>query len=185
MPIYTRTGDEGDTGLFGGRRVRKDDPRVEAYGAVDEANAAVGVCRAVGVDPRVGALLGRIQAELLHVGADLAAPEGAAPGGLARVGEPQVSALEAAIDAFSAELPPLRHFVLPAGGSAAAALHVARTVVRRAERRTVALAAEAAVNPAALRYLNRLSDLLFVLARHATWSAGLPEEPWLPRGPEA
>lgn len=180
MPIYTRTGDAGETGLFGGARVRKDDSRVEAYGAVDELNACLGACRASAL-PRWDALLQRIQADLLHVGADLAAPEGAAPGGLPRIGGDDVAALEHEIDAVSAELPPLRHFVLPAGPGGAAALHVARTVCRRAERRVVALAAEAPVNGEALRYLNRLSDLLFVLARAAVLGAGGREEPWQPR----
>ena len=160
--------------------MRKDDPRVEAYGAVDEANAALGLCRC-SAPAEIAALLGTVQAELLHVGADLAAPEGERPGGLARVGEDEVAALERAIDHWTALVPPLRHFVLPAGGPAAAALHVARTTVRRAERRAVTLAGETECNPAVLRYLNRLSDLLFVLARVAAQQGGVAEEPWIPR----
>jgi cob(I)alamin adenosyltransferase len=182
VSIYTRSGDAGETGLLGGARVRKDHARVEACGAVDEANAAIGFCRHAGVPSDVAALLGGIQAELLAVGADLAAPEGAQAGGLSRVGAQEVAALERAIDRCDAELPPLQHFILPAGSPAAAALHVARTVVRRAERRCVALAGESAVNPQVIAYLNRLSDLLFVLARAANAAAGVSEEQWIPRG---
>lgn len=175
MKIYTRTGDGGETALFGGRRVRKDDRGVEACGAVDELNAHLGVCRAWAAgDP--ARLLAGLQADLLLIGADLAAPEGPP-----RVGRDHVGALEAAIDRVSADLPPLRNFILPAGGAGAAALHVARTVARRAERRCVALAGARPVNPHALAYLNRLSDLLFVLARQANASAGAAEEPWIPR----
>jgi len=175
VKIYTRTGDAGETGLFGGRRVRKDDARVEAYGAVDEANAQIGAARAAS-PAVVAALLGGVQSDLLHLGAELAAPAGPA-----RIGPAHVRALEAAIDRFTAELPPLRQFVLPGGNAAAAALHVARTVTRRAERRCVALSATATVEPEALIYLNRLSDLLFVLARHANVAAGAAEEPWMPQ----
>ena len=177
MKIYTKTGDAGETGLFGGRRVRKDDARVEAYGSVDEANAQIGVCRAAAGPPDLGTLLRAVQGDLLHLGAELAAPEGTP-----RIGRDHVAALEASIDRFSAELPPLRHFVLPAGNALAAALHVARTVTRRAERRCVTLAAEAPVNPHLVIYLNRLSDLLFVLARVANVAAGAAEEPWIPNG---
>ncbi len=175
MRIYTRSGDAGETGLFGGRRVRKDDLRIEAGGAVDELNAHIGVCRARTTGEVDDGLLGGLQADLLLVGADLAAPEGAP-----RVGPAQLAALEAAIDACSARLPPLRNFILPGGSDLAAALHVARTVARRAERRCVALAAAASVPPHVLAYLNRLSDLLFVLARQANRAAGSAEEAWIP-----
>ncbi|HYE02764.1 MAG TPA: cob(I)yrinic acid a,c-diamide adenosyltransferase [Phycisphaerales bacterium] len=189
--IYTRTGDDGTTGLGGGGRVPKTDPRVEAYGTVDEANAAVGVaiaaCRASepgGVSAQIAALLTRLQNDLFDVGADLCVPmaSGEAAGARLRVTPGQTAALEAAIDRFNARLAPLNSFVLPGGTDLAAALHVARTVVRRAERRTVGLqqAEPDATNPEAVRYLNRLSDLLFVLARVANddgkqdvlWSPG-------------
>lgn len=174
MRIYTRSGDAGETGLFGGQRVRKDHLRVEAGGAVDEVNAHLGLCRAR-CDAATAELLRRLQGELLLVGADLAAP-----GGARRVTAGHVADLEAAIDACAAELPELRHFILPAGGEAVASLHVARTVARRAERRCVSLAAEEPVSPEVLRYMNRLSDLLFMLARRSSRSAGVAEEPWIP-----
>jgi cob(I)alamin adenosyltransferase len=181
VKIYTKTGDAGDTGLFGGPRVRKSDPRVEAYGDVDELNAAIGVARAAVEDPDLDAELSRIQAELFCVGAELATPHDAR----ARSVIPQVDAawtarLEAAIDAWEKELPPLTRFVLPGGTRTAAALHVARTVCRRAERRAVALAAEAEVDARVLAYLNRLSDLLFVAARVANRRARRDEPTWDP-----
>lgn len=175
MRIYTRTGDGGETGLWGGRRVPKDDLVMEACGTVDELNAQLGVCRAL-ADAATAALLARVQSDLLHLGAELAGA-----GGAPRLQATDVAALEAAIDRVSAELPPLRQFILPAGGISAASLHVARTVARRAERRCVALRAAASVSATLLAYLNRLSDLLFVLARQANLAAGAPEEPWTPR----
>ncbi len=181
--IYTRSGDAGETGLLGGRRVRKDDLRVEAYGAVDEANSAVGWCRATpGLPGEVAELLAGIQAELLRVGADLAAPEGATAGGIHRVGPDEVAAIERAIDRIDGDLPALRHFILPTGHPAAAALHMARTIVRRAERRCVQLAERDGQCGHIIVYLNRISDLLFVLARHVNVRLGAPEEPWTPRG---
>ena len=183
MRIYTRTGDAGETGLLGGGRVRKDDLRVEAYGAVDEANSVIGLCRATpGLPREVDDLLAGIQAELLHVGADLAAPEGERAGGIARVGAAEVEAIERQIDRVEAELPPLQHFILPAGHPAAAALHVARTVVRRAERRCVTLAQHRGGSGPIVTYLNRLSDLLFVLARQVNVRLAVEEERWTPRG---
>lgn len=176
MKIYTRTGDDGTTGLFGGGRVRKDDLRVEAYGAVDEANAAIGLARGLGVDSEVDKLLAQIQHTLFDVGADLATPaEAEARTHLHPVEEADVEALEAAIDRFEAELEPLRQFILPAGHATSAALHVARSVVRRAERATVALASVAPIGMPVQRYLNRLSDLLFVLARAANARNGVSE----------
>jgi cob(I)alamin adenosyltransferase len=158
--IYTRTGDDGTTGLGDGSRVPKDGVRVEAYGAVDEANSAIGVILAVpGVPPDVAGLLTRVQHELFDLGGELCIP-----GHRAIVAE-QVAALEEALDAFNERLPPLKEFILPGGGPAAAACHVARTVCRRAERRAWTLARAEAVAPEPLQYLNRLSDLLFVLAR--------------------
>ena len=177
--IYTRTGDRGETGLAGGDRRDKADPRVEALGAVDELNAQLGLLAAqVGVergDGETGALLEALQRQLFELGAELASP-GAPP----RLGPAAVRGLEARIDALEAGLPPLRGFVLPGGSVAAAQAHVARTVCRRAERRLVALAAAEPVGPHALAYLNRLSDLLFVLARVLRHREGLPERPWRP-----
>jgi cob(I)alamin adenosyltransferase len=182
VKIYTKTGDAGETGLFGGPRVRKSDPRVEAYGEVDELNASVGAVRALVEDPDIERELARIQEELFCVGAELATPHGAK----ARSAIPPVEAswaarLEGAIDAWSQELSPLSKFVLPGGTRAAAALHLARTVCRRAERRTVALTAEAEVLPAVLVYLNRLSDFLFVAARVANHRARKEEPLWDPK----
>jgi cob(I)alamin adenosyltransferase len=182
--IYTRTGDAGRTRLATGESVSKTDLRVEAYGAVDETNACLGLARLhTGDDPAFDALLGRIQNELFDLGADLATPPraGEAEGAALRILESQVTRLEEEIDALNARLPPLKSFVLPGGTAAAAALHLARTVCRRAERDAVRLAESGAeVSPPALRYLNRLSDLLFVAARHANdggaaevfWQAG-------------
>jgi cob(I)alamin adenosyltransferase len=182
MRIYTRTGDAGETGLFGGQRVAKDAVRVEAYGAVDELNAVIGVARARPGDEVVGDLLADIQADLLVLGADLATPseQGARVGtrDVKRMEERQVHRLEHEIDALDATLPPLKRFILPGGSERGALLHLARTVCRRAERRVVALGHLEGVNPEAVRYLNRLSDLLFVLARSVNQQAGIPELPW-------
>jgi cob(I)alamin adenosyltransferase len=184
MKIYTRTGDRGETGLFGGPRVPKSDARVEAYGDVDELNAAVGAARAVLEDPQVDEHLARVQDELFCVGAELATPHGAK----ARSAIPAIEArwaerLEQAMDGWDAELPPLRAFVLPGGTRAAAALHQARCVCRRAERRVVALAAATEVAPEVLAYLNRLSDFLFVAARVANARGGRGEPVWDPARP--
>lgn len=163
--IYTRGGDAGETSLGSGERVVKHAPRVEAYGTVDEANAAIGVAR-LHTAGEIDAMLGRIQNDLFDLGADLCIPEGGrrAEGAL-RITDIQVERLEREIDAINARLAPLTSFVLPGGGPAAAHLHVARTIVRRAERNLTRLAADETVNPAAIRYVNRLSDHLFVLAR--------------------
>jgi cob(I)alamin adenosyltransferase len=181
MKIYTKTGDRGETGLFGGPRVRKSDARVEAYGAVDELNAAIGAARAANEDAEVDGELALVQHELFCVGAELATPHDAR----ARSAIPPVEAgwtdrLERAIDRWDGELPPLRHFVLPGGTPAAAALHVARCACRRAERATVALAERTELAAAVLPYLNRLSDLLFVAARIANRRAGRDEPVWDP-----
>ena len=160
--IYTRGGDSGETSLGGGKRVLKCDPRVEAYGAVDEANAAIGVAR-FHCSGDSDEILARIQNDLFDVGADLCRPEDTADA--LRIVDNQVKRLEQEIDAMNSALAPLESFVLPGGSAAAAELHVARTLVRRAERRTVALAQHEHINPAAIRYLNRLSDHLFQLAR--------------------
>ncbi len=174
--IYTRTGDAGETGLIGGRRVPKDHPRVVAYGALDELNSALGAARAFLADEEIGALLERIQRELFALGAEVAAP-GPSPGG-PHATAAQVAALEREIDRFDAALPPLRAFILPGGTPAGSLLHLARTINRRAERRLIALGRSEAVNPEIGRYLNRLSDLLFVLARTVNQRAGASETVW-------
>jgi cob(I)alamin adenosyltransferase len=166
--IYTRTGDAGETGLVDGSRISKADARMTAIGDVDEANSAIGLARAHVADDALRAMLGRIQNELFDLGADLATPE--AVEGALRITGDQVARLESEIDSMSDELEPLRSFILPAGGGGAAHVHVARAVVRRAERSAVAIAA--LVNPLALAYLNRLSDHLFVLARRAAAAEG-------------
>jgi cob(I)alamin adenosyltransferase len=181
VKIYTKTGDGGDTGLFGGPRVRKSDHRVEAYGDVDELNAAIGAARTLVEDPQIDAELGKIQGELFCVGAELATPHGAkARAAIPPVDPAWIARLERAMDAWEPELPPLTHFVLPGGTRTAASLHLARTVCRRAERRAVLLAAETAVDPALLAYLNRLSDFLFVAARLANRRARRDEPLWDP-----
>ncbi len=165
--IYTRTGDKGDTGLGGGRRVRKYDIRVAAYGTVDEANATIGLAR-LHTTGDADAALGRIQNDLFDLGADLCTPEmeGEKPGEALRIADAQVDRLEREIDAMNTRLSPLNSFILPGGSAAGAHLHLARTVSRRAERLMVELADSEKVNPAALRYINRLSDFLFVIGRH-------------------
>jgi cob(I)alamin adenosyltransferase len=177
MKIYTKTGDDGSTGLLGAARVRKDHPRIEAYGEVDELNSVLGLVRAEPLAERHDAILARLQHRLFDLGAELAAPD---PTKLhLRTTTPaDIEALEREIDALEAELPPLREFILPAGTRAAALVHLARTVSRRAERRLAALAAAEPVSDRALIYVNRLSDLLFVLARSINHAAGLGDVPW-------
>jgi len=177
MKIYTRTGDDGTTGLLGGRRVSKADARVAAYGDVDEANAAVGFARAAGLPAPVDALLARAQSTLFQVGAALATPPDR-QSGTAPVSAADVAVLEAGIDALEADLPPLRSFILPGGAEGAARLHLARTVCRRAERAVVGLSSREPVDPLLVRYLNRLSDLLFVQARSTNRAAGVADVPW-------
>lgn len=179
--IYTKTGDEGETGLLGGARVPKDDPRVAAYGEVDELNAAIGYAASLDPQGLDAAFLQMIQRDLFTIGAELASPDPAkvdkALGG-PRIGAPQVGALEHMIDGHEAKLPPLKNFVLPGGTPKAAAFHVARTVCRRAERAVVGLARQQPISRDILVYLNRLSDFLFVLARSANAQAGRPDVPW-------
>jgi cob(I)alamin adenosyltransferase len=164
--IYTRTGDDGTTGLVGGLRRAKHDRRIEAFGTVDEANAVIGLARLqLGGAPE--AMLGRIQQDMFDLGADLATPYQDTKKEDLRIIPTQVGWLEQQIDALNAGLKPLASFILPGGSPAAAALHLARTVVRRAERLTCGLAVDETVNPEAIKYLNRLSDFLFVLARTA------------------
>jgi cob(I)alamin adenosyltransferase len=182
--IYTKTGDGGETSLMGGRRVAKDDRRVAAYGDVDETNAAIGAARATRPAELADALLAHVQRDLFAIGGALATPRPAALGAARRakvaLSAARVRALEKAIDATEQGLEPLRHFVLPGGTSKAAALHVARTVCRRAERSVVRLAREEPVagGRTILAYLNRLSDLLFVLARQANREAGREDVKW-------
>ncbi len=179
--IYTRSGDQGGTTLGSGRRVAKQSPRVEAYGTVDEVNACLGVAR-LHVATELDAMLARIQNDLFDLGADLCVPEDDEHGERAlRITADQVARLESEIDTLNADLPALESFVLPGGTAGAAHLHHARTVVRRAERLMVDLAAEEPVNPEALKYVNRLSDHLFVAARAAN-AAGGGDVPWRPGG---
>jgi cob(I)alamin adenosyltransferase len=179
VKIYTRTGDGGETSLFDGTRVPKSDLRVDAYGEVDELNAVLGVARAGGLDPQVDAVVAAIQRDLFALGARLADPRHLIAGRVTKtdLAAADVARLEAWIDRFEAELPPLRRFILPGGATPAALLHLARTVCRRAERQIVALGPEAC-EPALLTYVNRLSDLLFVLARLVNQRAGTPEVEW-------
>ena len=181
MKIYTRTGDEGTTGLFGGGRVAKDDARVAAYGDVDELNSVLGLARATAPADLFAELLERIQRDLFSIGGQLATPDPekvAAAIAKAELSSDRVADFERVIDEADAELPPLRAFILPAGTAKAAALHLARTVCRRAERSTVALHHDAAVPPLFLVYLNRLSDLLFTLARLANHRQGAADVTW-------
>ncbi len=179
MSIYTRTGDGGETGLFDGTRVSKSDPRVEAYGEVDELNAVLGVVRAHLIEPDLSAMVEELQRDLFAVGARLADPAHriAERVGKAQLDERAVERLEAWIDRFDEDLPAMRRFILAGGTPAGATLHLARAVCRRAERRIVALGADA-VEPAVLTYVNRLSDLLFTFARAVNARAKTPEVEW-------
>jgi cob(I)alamin adenosyltransferase len=181
--IYTKTGDDGTTALGSGERRLKSDLRVDAYGTVDETNAAIGIARLhLKSEPDVDAILVRVQNDLFDLGADFAVPEGeGAPKERLRIIDAQVERLEAEIDKLNASLKPLRSFVLPGGEPSAAYLHLARTICRRAERLAVLLADKKTekVNPAAIRYLNRLSDLLFVAARYVN-GRGERDVLWVP-----
>lgn len=178
MKIYTRTGDTGETALFDNNRVSKADPRVDAYGQVDELNAWLGLVRSGVVDPDIAESLVRIQRDLFAVGAQLADPSDRLADRVTKafITDADVARLEALIDRHEQELPALTRFILPGGAAAGASLHVARTVCRRAERRIVALVP--APDPMIVRYMNRLSDLLFVLARVANHRASHPETAW-------
>ena len=180
MKVYTRRGDSGQTDLFGGRRVAKDDVRVEAYGAVDELNAALGSCAAATQQADLREIAERVQHELLDLGSLLATadPKRLAGGGATRPRTQEVEELEHRIDVLAGEVPPLRRFILPGGSPAAAAFHLARTVCRRAERRTVALDRAEPLGEEPIRYLNRLSDLLFVMARVENHRAGVADVLW-------
>ena len=183
MKIYTKTGDAGETGLFGGARVSKASIRVEAYGEVDELNSAVGWARVAASDPDLDALLNQIQNDLFEVGAGLGSTEDRKQkSAMPLIEEPQVEALERAIDKYEEGPPALTSFVLPGGSESAARFHLARCVCRRAERSLVALGAQESLRGELFRYVNRLSDLLFVLARHANHVAGVQDIPWKGQG---
>ncbi len=182
MKIYTRTGDDGTTGLLGARRVPKDDARVEAYGSVDELNATLGAALAHDESGLLRDELTALQTALFQLGAELAATDDNVLQKLSRVADDDIAALERTIDRLDADLAPLTRFILPGGTKLAAELHRARTVCRRAERRVVTLAHHDAVEPRLVRYLNRLADLLFVMARWANARAGVSESTWNPKG---
>ncbi|WP_224364318.1 cob(I)yrinic acid a,c-diamide adenosyltransferase [Hyalangium versicolor] len=184
MKIYTKTGDAGETGLFGGGRVQKDDERVDAYGEVDELNATLGLARSLSMPPELDGFLQKLQEQLFTVGAVLATPQGTkASSYIPQLKAEWVEAMEQAIDRFETELPKMTHFILPGGTQASSALHVARTVCRRAERRVVPLLREGMVSADVGVFLNRLSDLLFVMARVANHREGVPDVKWIPEKP--
>lgn len=182
VKLYTKTGDDGTTGLFGGGRVKKASLRVEAYGTCDELNAALGVARATGLEPVTDEVLAEVQVDLFTLGAELACVPGKEEKMSMRlIDGTDAERLEKAIDAADEGLPPLKTFVLPGGSAQASALHLARTVCRRAERAVLAVE-ETPPRPEIVIYLNRLSDLLFVLARKANQVRGVEDVPWTPRG---
>lgn len=181
MKIYTRTGDDGSTALFAGGRVSKHHLRVECYGTVDELNSALGLARALQPLAPTDGRLHTVQRQLFNLGADLATPLDAPTNYIVRVPAEDVAWLEAEIDAMTAELPELHAFILPGGTPAAAQIHVARTICRRAERLATALAEHEALNPQAVPYLNRLSDFLFTLARWENHQSGVEDERWTVR----
>jgi cob(I)alamin adenosyltransferase len=184
MKIYTRGGDQGDTSLFGGQRVGKDELRVSCYGNIDELNAVLGLARAHGLESDLNARVARVQEELFTIGSRLATPDAAANPKIPRVRQEWIDALEREIDAVDAEVAPLKHFILPGGAMPAAWLHLARTICRRAERSIVALVHRGdPVDERVVVYVNRLSDWLFMMARAANHRAGVAEPIWsAPRG---
>lgn len=181
MKIYTKTGDDGTTGLFGGARVKKASARVEAYGTVDELNATIGIARSTKLDPFADGVLAQSQVDLFTLGAELACAPGKEENlGMTLIDADDAARLEHAIDDAEKELPTLKTFVLPGGSVQASALHLARTVCRRAERAVLTMD-ESPARSDVIIYLNRLSDLLFTLARHANLKAGVADVPWAPR----
>lgn len=180
MKIYTRTGDAGETSLFGGRRVSKDALRIESYGTIDELNSVLGIIRADNVNAEIDRILDFVQNQLFTLGADLATPVEASQGDIKRIGRGDVDALETFIDGLEPSLPPLRSFILPGGLPVAARIHLARTVCRRAERLVVRLGREEKIGDFIIVFLNRLSDLLFVVARYANHVANVTEIKWKP-----
>jgi len=181
MKIYTKTGDQGKTSLFGGRRLLKDALRIDAYGTVDELNSALGVARAWKPTPEIDEILGHIQNDLFVVVADLATPPGKRGNGVLRVRQKHVTDLEGIIDKLTVRLKPLSNFIVPGGSHVAAQLHLARTVCRRAERLVVKLSRKSRADSPCIRYPNRLADLLFVLARCANQLDGIDDIPWTSR----
>lgn len=181
MKIYTKTGDKGETSLFGGKRVSKDELRIEAYGTVDELNSVVGVARTFVENKRIGEILGIIQNQLFVLGADLATPDDVKSTAIKRISVGDRTSLEETIDEIEEQLEPLESFVLPGGSRGASLLHHARTVCRRAERRVVSLKKRGETSEQTVIYLNRLSDLLFVLARFENKNSGIKDHPWNPR----
>jgi cob(I)alamin adenosyltransferase len=177
LKAYSGTGDKGETGLYGGTRIGKENPRVEAYGAVDELNSQVGVARALVKDSKLGQVLKNVQDDLFVVGGDLASELVNAK--VPRIGKKELQRLESATDELNSELPTLRRFILPGGSLPGAELHVARAVCRRAERRIVALSKVESINPDVIPYINRLSSFLFVLARAVNKRERVPEEEWV------
>lgn len=180
MKIYTKTGDKGESSLFGGRRVRKDHLRLESYGTIDELNASIGVIRASSPGEEIDKILADLQDELFILGADLATPEAESQRSVPRISAKDAADLEAVIDTLEPKLKPLQKFIHPGGSPVAAHVHVARTICRRAERCVVRLSGQEAVSEACIVYLNRLSDLLFMLARYANHQAGVAEPEWNP-----
>ncbi len=178
MKIYTKTGDDGTTGVQGGKRISKSDPRIQAYGAIDEANSILGIVLTYELDSDVKSLLIQIQNELFVAGSDLSSPDLANQKN--RISEPMIYNLELHIDRFESELTPLTNFILPGGSQVAAFLHQARTITRRAETITVGLSKKEQLNPLCQKYLNRLSDLLFVMARVANKRSNTPDVLWKP-----
>jgi cob(I)alamin adenosyltransferase len=186
MKLYTRSGDDGTTGLFGGGRVSKDHPRIEAYGTVDELNATIGLAAAAcrsdrAYERRLLEIFAPIQSRLFDIGADLATPEGSKNAAkVVRIDESFVAEIESWIDEIDGQNPPIRTFIMPGGGELAARLHLARTVCRRAERAMITLSHAEPVSNGAIQWVNRLSDLLFAMARQANHSAGVADVPWVP-----
>jgi len=179
MKIYTTTGDKGETSLFGGKRVPKDAARIEAYGTVDELNSALGVVRAWKPAKEIDTIVGRLQNDLFILGADLATPDEKRTGGIERIQQVHVAYAERSIDAIEPLLKPLSSFIVPDGSHVASQLHLARTICRRAERCVVKLSREELIDAICIVYLNRVSDLLFVLARYANQIDGVDETPWV------
>jgi cob(I)alamin adenosyltransferase len=177
MKIYTKTGDKGETGLWGGGRIPKDSPRINAYGTVDECNAVIGIARAAGMDKSLDDKLAHVQHRLFVVGSDLATPNDVDPA-IPRIAEDDIQLLEKWIDEMEGELAPLKQFIMPGGSQPASFLHLARTVCRRAERWAVLLSREEPTSHPAVVFLNRLSDFLFVAARTANRLAGVADTPW-------
>jgi len=177
MKIYTKKGDKGVTSLFGGQRISKNSLRIKAYGTVDELNSILGQVRSGGVTSDLSGILKLVQNQLFTLGADLSTPPGSKTK-IERMGNSEIDLLEKNIDSLSEQLPPLKNFILPGGTPAAATLHVARTVCRRAERHCIALLEEDETSDISVKYLNRLSDLLFVMARYENNTAGISDEAW-------